>query len=133
MTTIQLQTEISLVDLLQGVQHLDSTTLEEFADEVMLLRAKRRAPSISKAETELLRQINLGLSERTRSRFHDLKQKRDAATLTPAEYEELLAIIDQIEAHDVERLEALAELAAMRNVPVRQLMHQLGLLAKHDE
>ena len=133
MTTIQLQTEISLVDLLQGVQHLDSTTLEEFADEVMLLRAKRRAPSISKAETELLRQINLGLPERTQSRFHDLKEKRDAATLTPVEYEELLAIIDQIETHDVERLEALAELAAMRNVPVRQLMHQLGLLPKHDE
>ncbi|HRW09294.1 MAG TPA: hypothetical protein P5121_29540 [Caldilineaceae bacterium] len=47
-----------------------------------------------------------------------LKEKRDTATLTAAEYEELLAI---------------TELAAIRNVPVRQLMHQLGLLPKTNE
>ena len=62
-----------------------------------------------------------------------LKEKRDTATLTAAEYEELLAIIEQIETRDVERLQALTELAAIRNVPVRQLMHQLGLLPKTNE
>jgi hypothetical protein len=133
MTTIQLQAEVSLADLLQGVQHLDSSALEQFADEVMLLRAKRRAPSLSTAETDLLREINQGLPESTRLRFRDLKEKRDAATLTPAEHEELLAIIEQVEMRDVERLQALTKLAAIRNVSVRQLMHQLGLLPKHDE
>lgn len=133
MTTIQLQDEVSLADLLQGVQHLDSSALEQFADEVMLLRAKRRAPSLSTAETDLLREINQGLPESTRLRFRDLKEKRDAATLTPAEHEELLAIIEQVEMRDVERLQALTKLAAIRNVSVRQLMHQLGLLPKHDE
>ncbi|MCB0123650.1 MAG: hypothetical protein KDE58_15465 [Caldilineaceae bacterium] len=62
-----------------------------------------------------------------------LKEKRDTATLTAAEYEELLAIIEQIETRDVERLQALTELAAIRNVPVRQLMHQRGLLPKTNE
>lgn len=133
MTTIQLQAEVSLADLLQGVQHLDSSALEQFADEVMLLRAKRRAPSLSTAETNLLREINQGLPESTRLRFRDLKEKRDAATLTPAEHEELLAIIEQVEMRDVERLQALTKLAAIRNVSVRQLMHQLGLLPKHHE
>ncbi|MCB0065031.1 MAG: hypothetical protein KDE19_23065 [Caldilineaceae bacterium] len=133
MTTIQLQAEVSLADLLQGVQHLDSSSLEQFADEVMLLRAKRRAPSLSTAETDLLREINQGLPESTRLRFRDLKGKRDAATLTPAEHEELLAIIEQVEMRDVERLQALTKLAAIRNVSVRQLMHQLGLLPKHHE
>ena len=133
MTTIQLQAKISLADLLQGVQHLDSSALEQFADEVILLRAKRRAPSLSKAETDLLKQINQGLADSIRLRFHDLKEKRDAATLTPTEHEELLAIIEQIEMLDVERLQALTELAAIRNVPVRQLMHQLGLLSKTNE
>ena len=133
MTTIQLQAEVSLADLLQGVQHLDSSSLEQFADEVMLLRAKRRAPSLSTAETDLLREINQGLPESTRLRFRDLKEKRDAATLTPAEHEELLAIIEQVEMRDVERLQALTKLAAIRNVSVRQLMHQLGLLPKHHE
>jgi hypothetical protein len=132
MTTIQLQTEVSLSDLLQGVQQLDASALEEFADEVMLLRAKRRAPSLSKAETNLLRQINQGLPEATRLRFRTLKEKRDAATLTPVEYEELLNLIEQMEMRDVERLQALTELAAIRNVSVRRLMHQLGLLPKHN-
>ncbi len=133
MTTIQLQAEISLADLLQGVQHLDGSALEQFADEVMLLRAKRRAPSLSTAETDLLRQINQGLPESTRLRFHVLKEKRDAATLTPVEYEELLTLIEQVETRDVERLQALTELAAIRNISVRQLMHQLGLLPKNND
>lgn len=132
MTTIQLQTEVSLTQLLQGVQQLDAATLEQFADEVMLLRAKRRAPSLSKDETELFLQINRGLPEATQRRFQALKKKRDDAVLTTAEYDELLAIIDQIEQHDVERLHAVAELAQRRQISVRQLMHQLGLLPRHD-
>ena len=132
MTTIQLQTEVSLTQLLQGVQQLDAATLEQFADEVMLLRAKRRAPNLSKDETALLQRINQGLPEVIQRRFQALKEKRDDAALTGAEYDELLVIIDQIEQHDVERLQALAELAQLRQVSVRQLMYQLGLLPRHD-
>ena len=132
MTTIQLQTEVSLTQLLQGVQQLDAATLEQFADEVMLRRAKRRAPSLSKDETELFLRINQGLPEATQLRFQALKEKRDDAALITAEYDELLAIIDQIEQRDVERLQALAELAQRHQVSVRQLMYQLGLLPRHD-
>ena len=132
MPTIQLRTEVSLTQLRQGVQQLDAATLEQFADEVMLRRAKRRAPSLSKDETELFLRINQGLPEATQLRFQALKEKRDDAALITAEYDELLAIIDQIEQRDVERLQALAELAQRHQVSVRQLMYQLGLLPRHD-
>lgn len=133
MTTVQLQTEVSLDHLLQGVQQLDFDALEQFTDEVMRLRAKRRAASLSKDETTLLHQVNQGLPEVIQVRFQELKEQRDAATLTPSEHDELLAIIDQIEARDVERLQALTELAQLRNMSVRQLMQQLSLLPRNND
>lgn len=132
MATVQVQTEVSLPALLQGVQQLDSSTLEQFADAVMLLRAKRRAPSLPSNEVELLQRINQGLPEATRARFATLKGKRQAATLTDAEHDELLAIVDQIEERDVERLQALTELAQFRHTSVRELMDQLGLTPAHN-
>ena len=132
MATVQLQTEVSLSELLQGVQRLDTTTLEQFADAVMLLRAKRRVANLPKDEAELLRQINQGLSEATQARFRELKAKREAESLTTAEYDELLTLVDQIEQRDIQRLQALTELAQLRNLSVRKLMQQLGLTSAND-
>ncbi|MCB0126415.1 MAG: hypothetical protein KDE58_29365 [Caldilineaceae bacterium] len=91
--------------------------------------SERHPQDLSKAETDLLCQINCGLPEAIRLRFRDLKEKRDAAILTPSEYEELLATIDQIEAHDVERLQALIALAQLREITLDELMAQLGIHA----
>lgn len=132
MATVQLQTEVSIESLLLGVQGLDSETLEQFADKVLLLRAERRAESIPLDEVPLLKQINAQLSPDTQTRFVELKSKRQAEELTTAEHKELLGIVDQIEQRDVERLQALTELAQLRNVTVHELMNQLGLNQQHD-
>lgn len=132
MATVQLQTEISIDSLLQGVQNLDSDTLEQFADKVLLLRAARRAQSLSVDEVLLLKEINAHLSEATQLRFAELKSKRQAEELTEAEHEELLEIVDQVEQRDVDRLQALTALAQLRNVTVRDLMQQLGLNKSQD-
>lgn len=126
-TTVQLQAEISIPDLLVGVQQLDSTAFEQFVDQVMLLRAKRRASSLPKDEAELLQQINQGLPEETQVRFAELKSKRQEETLTADEHDELLSIVDKIEERDTERLHALTKLAEIRNLSVRSLLEQLGL------
>ena len=47
--------------------------------------------------------------------------------LNQEEHQELLQVLDQIEQHDVKRLEALAELAQVRNVSIRVLMKDLGI------
>ncbi|MCP4167993.1 MAG: hypothetical protein GY759_19150 [Chloroflexi bacterium] len=127
MVTVQVQTEVSLTELLQGVQKLDTPTLEQFADEVMLLRAKRRVMNLPKDEATLLRQINQGLPEGTRKRLAELKAKREAEILTPSEHEDLVTIVDQIEWSDVLRLQALTDLAQLRNVSVRDLVNQFSL------
>ena len=84
MTTVQVQTQVSLSELLRGVQQLDAPALEQFTDEVMRLRAKRRAPSLPGGEAKLLQQINQRLLEATQARFDELKAKRPAETSPPA-------------------------------------------------
>ncbi|MFZ4659990.1 MAG: STAS/SEC14 domain-containing protein [Caldilineaceae bacterium] len=127
MTTSQIHSEVSLAELLHGVKRLDTVALERFADEVLAIRAQRRAPSLSQEESELLMKINQGLPREIRTRFAELNEKRLAEALTEEEHTELLQLIDHIEAHDVERVTNLGKLAQLRNVPVRALMKQLGI------
>ena len=87
---------------------------------------------LQKDEIELLRQINRGLSEMIQTRFAELRLKRELGTLTSAEYNELLDIVEQIEQHDLERIQALIEMAKSRDVSVRTLMEQLDLIANDD-
>jgi hypothetical protein len=80
----------------------------------------------------LLEKINEGLSAQTWQRYHELKAKRDAATLTPEEHAELIVLSDAIEAWNVRRLELVAELARLREVPFPELVRQLGLIPASD-
>jgi hypothetical protein len=87
---------------------------------------------LPREEVKLLERINEGLSAETWQRYHELKAKRDAATLTPEEHAELIALSDTIEAWNVRRLEFAAELARLREVPFPELVRQLGLVPAAD-
>lgn len=127
MPTIQVQSEVSLDALLDSVAQLDTTDLEQFADRVIAIRAKRRAPSLTNRETNLLQQINEAVPAVIQSRFDDLVQQREAGSLTREEHQELLQLVDVVEQIDAHRMEALAELAQLRNVSLREVMKQLGI------
>ena len=129
MSTISVQSEVSLDAMIRGVEQLSTPDLEQLVDRVLTVRARRRAPSLSRKETDLLRRINQGLPVGKQQRFDELTVKRRADTLNPDEHQELLQVLDQIEQHDVKRLEALAELAQVRNVSIRVLMKDLGIHA----
>lgn len=127
MTTIQLQSQISLDALIGGVEQLSTPDLEWLTNQVLALRAKRRAPSLSRKEAELLQKINQSLPVEIQQRFDLLTAKRRAETLTPEEYQELLGLVDEIELWDAKRVEYLTELAQLRNISLRMLMKQLGI------
>jgi hypothetical protein len=127
MPTVKVQSQVSLDELLNGVAQLDTPELEHFISKVLTLRAKRIAPSFPKEEAELLQKINQGLPPDVQQRYDELTAKRQAETLTPDEHQELLALIDRIEQADAERVQALAELAQLRNVPVTTLMAELNI------
>ncbi|MFP4440284.1 MAG: hypothetical protein ACLFVO_23870 [Chloroflexaceae bacterium] len=99
-----------------------------------LIRHAVTAPSgdasgLPAREAELLQQINQGLTPATWQRYHDLRARRQAHTLTPAEQQELIAITDERERANVQRVAALIRLAQLRQTSVNALMDDLGLHA----
>jgi hypothetical protein len=127
MATVEVRSQVSPDELLDGVAQLDTPALERFIFQVLTLRARRIAPSMPKKEAELLQQINQGLPPDVQRRYDELAAKRRAETLTPEEHQELLALVDRIEQADAERVRALIELAQLRNVSVTTLMAELGI------
>lgn len=127
MTVIEMKMEVSLPVLLKGVEQLSTPELENFVAEVLSIQAKRRAPSLPKEEAVLLQRVNQGLPVATQQRFDHLNEKRRDETLTDEEHQELLALIEQIEESDVQRVKYLGQLAQLRNVSLPVLMKQLGL------
>lgn len=78
-------------------------------------------------ETAIDAKINIGVSADIWEEFHDLEAKRQAVTLTPTEHQRLIAINDIIEAAGFQRLQALVDLAKIRNKSLPEIMAELGI------
>jgi len=129
MQKVQVVSEIQLDldQLLSGIAQLDTSTLTELQQQVSRLLAHRKAPSVSQREMELLQQINQRLPSAMRQRYTELNAKLHEETISTAEHQELLILIDQIELEDARRLQHLVELAQLRGVTLDAVMEQLGL------
>ncbi len=92
-------------------------------------QAQQQPSHLSEAESRLLEQINLGLSQEDWERYHKLIAKRRAETLTHDEQQELIALSDRIEEANARRIEYLVELARLRGTTLDELMGQLGIKA----
>ena len=127
MSTTEIRSRVAVDELLNEVAQLETPELERFISCVLSLRAKRVAPSVSRDEAALLEKINQGLPPDVQQRYDELTAKRRAATLTPEEHKELLALTDHNEEADAERLQALTKLAQLRHISVPSLMAELGV------
>jgi hypothetical protein len=129
MPTIQVETD----ELLKAAAQLPQVELEQFVRRLFSLKARERTSVLSEREADLLDQIYQKLPDDTQQRLNELIKKRQAYTITPDELQELIELTDQAEAFDVARLELISELAHLRNVPLAQLIQQLGLKpVRHD-
>jgi hypothetical protein len=127
MTIVQVAAQVSTDELLKAVGQLSPPELEQFAFRVLALEAQRKAPSLPRAEAELLLRINQGVPPEVQRRYDQLIAKRRAESLTPDEYDELLRLTDQIESLEAHRMEHLAELARLRQTSLPALMKTLGI------
>ena len=118
---------MTLDEFLNAANQLSEPELDALLKQLWLLRARRRAPILPEQETHLLTQINQGIPADLHQLYQALTDKRDAETLTDEEYEELLQLSDRIEQITAQRLEALVNLATLRQVPLPQLMDDLGI------
>jgi hypothetical protein len=90
------------------------------------VRASERH-SLSQNEADLLLKINQGIPSPIRQRYADLIARRQAETLTDAEYDEMLQLTQQVEAFQARRVAYLAELAQLRQIPLAALADSLGI------
>jgi hypothetical protein len=129
MPTIRVEAQVSGSELLEAVEQLSPAEFQRFVADVLGLRARRESPQLSAPEAELLMRINQGLPEELRRRLDDLIAKRQARVLTPDEHAELLRLTDEVENLEVDRLEALVELARLRGTSLAAVMQELGITA----
>ncbi len=128
MTTIQIQTELSLSALLSSLKQLTPNELNEVSKQTALLRARHLTPTLPQAEEELLLKINQGvISEKIRSRCAILTKKSRRGNLTNEEQSELATLVDQIELLNAERMGYLTQLAHLRKTTLADLMDELEL------
>lgn len=125
MATIQVPTS----EQCRAVELLPVSKLELFAAEAFALKNESSAGGPPLTEEELLALINRSLPEDTLKRYKDLLERRRSETLTLDEQVELLQITTVFEHFDAIRLQALAALARLRKVTLRQVMDQLGVKA----
>ena len=105
-------------------------SIDRLISQVLEKSTPRRLPDdliLRDREAELLQKINLGITPEEWAKFHALSQKRSSATIGQNELNELIQLTSRIETANVIRLQYLAELADLRQVPLRQLMHDLGI------
>lgn len=117
----------SLSALFHEAERLDNRSLDALIANILSLRIQRETPDNQKKEAFLLKKINKSLSIDQIERFKVLNQKRLDETISAEEYAELLILLDKIEKLNVSRLKYLTSLARLRQVPVRELMKQLGI------
>ena len=123
---------MSLDELIQAANELDETELDRLLQQIVTLRAQRKAHALPAEEADLLDRINQGVPADLRAEYQALRAKREAETLTEADHEQLIQLSNQIEELGAQRLEVLATLAQLRQVALPTLMATLGIEIQAD-
>jgi hypothetical protein len=126
MPTLQPTTQPSYHSLLKTVEQLNTLELQQFLLQVLVLQAQRQVSGGIYHEAELLLKIHQDRPADLHTRYQELLTKRQAETLTPTEYEELLQCTEQVEQWEAQRVEYLAELARWRRISLTQLLQELN-------
>ncbi len=129
MAVVSVQAKLTTEDLMAALEQLEPEEAEKITRRLLHLQAQRRAPNLSAREAELLREIYRDKRPGFQERFDLLNAKRRDFTLTLQEHEELLRLVDESEAFTARRVQALGELAQLRQMTLPALMKQLGLKA----
>ena len=106
---------------------LSQRELDNLIKQAIVLRARRRAPSVTRDEAELMLEINRGLSTEKQKRFDELAEKLETGTMNADQQREFLRLTDFIEKQDAARLKLIGRLAEIRQQTFDVVMKSLGI------
>jgi hypothetical protein len=125
---IKMSEQLSVTDILNSVEGLESTKFEQLYRALFTLRVQRKGlPLLNTVETQLLNKINSEFDPKKWERLTYLDWKLEISALTQKEESESLKLAEAYENYSVDRLKALAQLATLRQMSIDTLMEQLGI------
>lgn len=123
----ELENEIKQAATKAGVSP-DAYILESVVQRLHPVKHRQsKTARLSKIESDLMQKINQSLPQIGWDHYRELIKKRQSGTLTQQEHLELIAISDQLEEANVNRIGYLAELAKVRKTTIPALIKELGL------
>ncbi len=126
--TIQLSPELQ--KRLQQRADKAGLKIDRFINQILEEKTELKDKSVDlakKQEAVLLRKINTGFNAEFWEKYAVLVQKRNTASLSDAEYKNLLLVSNQIEEANARRIENLIKLAALKKMDLDVLMAKLGI------
>ena len=134
MATMNSEAQLSTDQLFQAMRQLPPTELEKLLARASKLRGQRPvARRLTRREKELLPQATATVPDEMMACYRALRDKMRAGTITTPEHQQMLALIKEMEAGNVKRISALAELADIRQQPLESVMDELGIKPPADE
>lgn len=127
METVTVQSRLTRHDLLKAVSQLSLSEFEAFFSDVAALRARQQANRLPAAEADLIETINQTLSLPEQAEYQVLFGKRQAETLTAAEYQRLIELGDRLDVFHAQRMAALAQLGRIRQKSLPEMMVEFGI------
>lgn len=87
----------------------------------------RRAPGLPSRESELLLRLQTLFPQEKTHAYQSLCGQSDSETLTESDHMRLLALIEDRDHNNAERLGIVAEFAGSRGISLREMMATLGI------
>ncbi len=132
MPTVQVPIQLTVEQLVNAVKQLSPAEWREFQRQ--LTKWRKQNGKQEKTEANLLACVeeNSRLPAAEQRRYERLRRKCERRTLTERELTEYQSLLQQLEARNVKRIEALIALAKRRGTTLRGVMAQLGLKGEDD-
>lgn len=114
--------EISTENLLNAVVRMPEKDFERFL---------KNAKQIKERETKLINKLeDFDLSPEKRKVYRQLLKKFRAEKISPEEHQKLIALTDELENLNVERVKCLIEIAKIRNSTLDEVIKDLNIKPK---
>ncbi len=128
MASIQLKSRrYELSEVINEIAKLEAQELESFIQEINYLLARKKVPNPTKKELQLITKLYKSLDNNTQKRYDDLTKKLNDESISEKEHEELLTLVETTEAHNINWLQTITELAQLRKTSVEKVIQQLGV------
>ena len=127
MPTVEVPVQLTVDHLMTAIKQLSPAEWHEFMQQFAAWQQHNGQQA--EEEAALLAHIeeNSHLPAAKQRRYEQLRRKRERKILTERELTEYQALLQQLEARNVKRIEALIALAQRRGITLRGIMAELGL------